>query len=75
MKPSEGTIMFAQNHDRRGSRNRTHSPPHCQGPRRYSAVVPAHILDEQGCLIDELIQFVFYTLGAHHLDLRVYEAN
>jgi len=38
-------------------------------------VVPAHALDEHGCLIDELIRFAFDTLGAQHLDLRVYEPN
>jgi len=37
--------------------------------------VPAHALDEHGCLIDQLIQFAFDILGAQHLDLRVYEAE
>jgi hypothetical protein len=67
--------MFVQNHDRRGSRDRTLSPPRRQGPRRYAAAVPAQALDEQGCLIDQLICFVFDTLGVQHLDLRVYEAK
>ena len=44
-------------------------------PRRYAAAVPAHALDEQGCLIDQLIHFAFDTLGARHLELRVYEAK
>ena len=62
--------MQAQHHDRHLNQERDHPPL-----RRYSAVVPAHALDEQGCLIDELIRFAFDTLGAQHLDLRVYEAK
>ena len=67
--------MLAQNHYRRRAQERDHRPLRLQGPRRYSAVVPAHILDEHGRLIDELIHFAFDTLGAPHLDLRVYEAK
>jgi hypothetical protein len=66
--------MLAQNHDRR-DQSLDHRSLRFQGPRRYSAVVPAHALDEHGCLIDELIRFAFDTLGAQHLDLRVYEAK
>ena len=66
--------MLAQHHDRR-DQERDRSPRCLQRPRRYSAVVPAHALDEHGCLIDELIRFAFDTLGAQRLDLRVYEAK
>jgi hypothetical protein len=75
MKPSKGTTMFVHNHDRHCDQDRAHPPPHQPGPRRYAAVVPAHALDEHGCLIDQLILFAFDILGAHHLDLRVYEAK
>jgi len=63
--------MVAQHHDRHREQDRDHTPRRLPEPRRYSAVVPAHCLDERGCLIDELIQFVFDTLGVQHLDLRV----
>ncbi len=75
MKRSGEATMLARNHDRRRDRDRDHTPPRLQEPRSYSAVVPAHTLDEQGCLIDQLIRFAFDTLGAQHLDLRVYEAK
>jgi hypothetical protein len=67
--------MVGQNHDRHRDQDRAHPPPRHPGPRRYVAVVPAHALDEYGCLIDQLIQFAFDTLGAQHLELRVYEAK
>jgi hypothetical protein len=67
--------MLAHNPDRHHDQDRDHPPLRLQGPGSYSAVVPAHSLDEQGWLIDELIHCAFDTLGAHHLDLRVYEAN
>ena len=67
--------MVAHNHDRHRDQDRDHTPPHQPGQCSYSAVVPAHALDEHGCLIDQLIHFAFDTLGAHHLELRVYEAK
>ena len=67
--------MVSQNHDRHRDQDRAHPPPHHPGQRSSSAVVPAHALDEHGCLIDQLIQFAFDTLGAQHLELRVYEAK
>jgi hypothetical protein len=75
MKPSEGTTMLVHNHDRHREQDRDQMPLCLPEPRRYAAAVPAHCLDEQGCLIDELIQFVFDTLGVQHLDLRIYEAK
>jgi hypothetical protein len=75
MKRFGGTTMFVHNHDRHCDQDRAHPPPHQPGPRCYSVAVPAHCLDEHGCLIDQLIQFAFDTLGAQHLDLRVYEAK
>ena len=39
----------------------------------YYAAVPAHLLDEQSSLIDRLIGFAFDTLGALHLEVRVYD--
>ncbi len=41
----------------------------CQG---YYAAVPAYVLDRENTVIDELISFAFDTLGAWHLDVRVY---
>ena len=67
--------MLGHNPDCHHESDRDHPPLRVQGPRCYSAAVPAHCLDEHGCLIDQLIQFAFDTLGAQHLDLRVYEAK
>ena len=67
--------MLAQHHDRHHDQEHDHAPPRHQGLRRYSVAVPAHALDEHGCLIDQLIRFAFDTLGAQHLELRVYEAK
>ena len=41
--------------------------------RRYYAAVPAHLLDPENRVLDELIGFAFGTLGACHLDVRVYD--
>jgi hypothetical protein len=35
--------------------------------------VPADLLDHENTVIDELISFAFDTLGAWHLDVRVYD--
>jgi hypothetical protein len=67
--------MLAQNHDHHHNQDGDHRPLRFQGPRRYSAIVPAESLDEHGCLIDELIRFALDTLGVQHLELRVYEAK
>ena len=67
--------MLAHIHDRHRDKDRAHPPPRHPGQRSYAAVVPAHALDEHGCLIDELIRFAFDSLGAQRLDLRVYEAK
>ena len=75
MKRFGGTAMLMQHHDRYHDPDRDHRPLLVQEPRRYAAAVPAHCLDEQGCLIDQLIHFAFNTLGAQHLELRVYEAK
>ena len=39
----------------------------------YYAAVPAGLLDCRNTIIDELIDFAFDTLGAWHLDVRVYD--
>ena len=41
----------------------------------YYAAVPADLLDHENSIIDELIGFAFDTLGARHLDVRVYEGT
>jgi hypothetical protein len=38
---------------------------------RYAAELPLDVLDEDGSLLDWVIGFVFDTLEAHHLDLRI----
>jgi hypothetical protein len=40
-------------------------------PRSYRAELPLELLDEQGVLLDWLIDFTFDTLGADHLELRI----
>jgi hypothetical protein len=67
--------MFVQNHDRHHDQERDRTSPRLQTQRSYSAALPAQFLDEQGCLIDALIRLAFDTLGAQHLDLRIYEPN
>ena len=42
-------------------------------PPGYYAAVPAGLLDNDSSVIDELIGFAFETLGARHLDVRVYD--
>jgi hypothetical protein len=41
----------------------------------YYAEVKSGQLDEQSSIIDGLIGLAFETLGAHHLDLRVIDAQ
>jgi hypothetical protein len=65
--------MLARIRNRR-YQQRDHTSLPLQGPRRYSAAVPAQALDEQGYLIDQLIRFAFDILGAQHVDLHVDEA-
>ena len=67
--------MQAQQHDRQRDQERDRTPPRLQTQRSYSAALPAQLLDEQGCLIDALIRLAFDTLGAQHLELRIYEPN
>jgi len=38
---------------------------------RYYVELQLEALDEQGCLLDSVIQFTFDTLHVHHLDLRI----
>ena len=52
----------------------TKEPGHRTNKRQdYYAVVPAHALDRENSVIDELISFAFDTLGSWHLDVRVYD--
>jgi hypothetical protein len=44
-------------------------------PQHYYAAVPADLLDHENTVIDDLIGFAFGTLGAWHLDVRVYDAT
>jgi len=51
----------------------TRGPGHCASERQgYYAAVPAHVLDHENNVIDELISFAFDTLGSRCLDVRVY---
>jgi len=62
--------MIIQNRD--GSLARK---PGRHTPKRhaYYAAVPAHVLDCESSLIDELISFAFDTLGSCHLNVRIYD--
>jgi hypothetical protein len=40
-------------------------------PCRYYVELELEALDEQGCLLDSLIDFTFDTLNIQHLDLRI----
>ena len=46
-----------------------------RGERSYYAQVASQLLDEQSCLIDQLIGFAFDTLGARHLEVRICTAD
>ena len=41
----------------------------------YYAEVPIGSLDEQSQLVEQVLQFVFDTLGVRHLDVRVFGAD
>ena len=48
-------------------------PGYCTNKQlSYYAIVPADMLDRENTVIDELIGFALDTLGARHLDVRVY---
>jgi hypothetical protein len=62
--------MITQNRD--GSR--TEGPGrHTNKSQGYYAAVPAHVLDRENSVIDELISFAFDTLRSWRLDVRVYD--
>jgi hypothetical protein len=44
-------------------------------PRRCRAELPNDLLDDEGALLGRLIDFVFDTLGAQALDVRVTTAK
>jgi hypothetical protein len=46
---------------------------HTNRRQSYYAAVPAHVLDRENSVIDELISFAFDTLGGWCLDVRVYD--
>jgi hypothetical protein len=48
-----------------------HTPLLQRGEWSYYAEVPAHLLDEQSRLIEQLISIAFDVLGARHLEVRV----
>jgi hypothetical protein len=39
--------------------------------RSYRVDLPQELLDEDGSLLDWVLDFAFETLGARHLDLRI----
>lgn len=45
--------------------------PSAIAPHSYRVVLPVDALDEQGDLIDWMIDFAFDTLDARRLDLRI----
>jgi hypothetical protein len=62
--------MIIQNQDGSRTKEPEYHTSKCQG---YYAAVPAHVLDRENSVIDELISFAFDTLGSWCLDVRVYD--
>jgi hypothetical protein len=52
-----------------------HTPLLQHGARSCYAEVPAHLLDAQSRLIEQLISIAFDVLGARHLEVRVRPAK
>ena len=42
---------------------------------RCIAAIPFRLLDEQSDILDRVIHFAFDTLGARHLELRIYDGD
>ncbi len=65
--------MIIQNRDGSLARAPGHRRLFMNKRQGYYAAVPAHLLDRENSVIDELISFAFGTLGAWRLDVRVYD--
>ena len=65
LKQNERDDYYAQDHTNR-SNVRARVP-------QYDVLVSRQVLDEQSNLLDRVIDFAFETLGARHLQLRVYD--
>ena len=50
---------------------RTEQAPLAASLQSYEVVLPLDVLDEQGTLLDWVIDFAFDTLDARRLDLRI----
>jgi hypothetical protein len=70
----EHTVMI-QTRDAARIQESGHFPLLQRGTRSYYAEVPAHLLDAQSHLIEQLISIAFDVLGAHHLEVRVRPAE
>lgn len=67
--------MIIQNRDGSLVHKLDHSKRFRNQEQGYCAQVPADLLDEQSNLIDRIISFAFDTLGVHHIELRVRDAE
>jgi hypothetical protein len=65
--------MIIQNRDGSLTKEPRHRQAFTNKRQDYYAAVPADLLDRENTIIDELIGFAFGTLGAWHLDVRVYD--
>ena len=65
--------MLIQNRDGSRTKEPVHRGPFTNKRQDYYAAVPARLLHGENSVIDELIGFVFDTLGAWRLDVRVYD--
>ena len=70
----EHTVMIQTRDDAR-IQAPGHTPLLQRGAWSCYAEVPAHLLDEQSRLIEQLISIAFDVLGARHLEVRVRPAE
>lgn len=68
---SRSTPVIIQNRD--GSIAEEH--PSDRSNNGYYAAIPANLLDDTSSLIERIINFAFDTLGAQHVDMRVYDVD
>jgi hypothetical protein len=65
--------MMIQNRDDSLTKELGHRRFFTNNGQGYYAAVPAHLLDDENGVIDELIGFAFDTLGAWSLEVHVYD--
>jgi hypothetical protein len=65
--------MMIQNRDGSLTKEPGHRRLFTYKRQDYYAAVPAHVLDRENNVIDDLIRFAFETLGVEYLAVRVYD--